>query len=52
MCSEYENPDFSHIFFQHDCLKICMYISKLYMEGKVSQISDIGFSFCFILCGR
>ena len=34
------------------CLKICMYILKMYMEGSVSQIVDIGFSFCFIVCRR
>ena len=27
------------------CLNICMYISKMYMEGRVSQIFDIGFFF-------
>ena len=26
-----------------------MYIPKIYMEGRVSQIFDIGFSFC-LLC--
>ena len=29
-----------------------MYIPKIYMEGSVSQIFDIGFSFCFIVCRR
>ena len=30
------------------CLKICMYIPKMYMEGSVSQIFELGFSFCVI----
>ena len=34
------------------CLKICMYILKMYMEGIVSQIFDIAFSFCLIVCRR
>ena len=34
------------------CLKIYMYIAKMYMEGRVSQIFDVGFSFCFIVCRR
>ena len=34
------------------CLKFCMYILKMYMEGRVSQIFDIGFSFCLIVCRR
>ena len=34
------------------CLRICMYIPKMYIEGMVSQIFDIGFSFCFIECRR
>ena len=34
------------------CLIICMYIPKIYMEGRVSQIFDIGLSFCFIVCRR
>ena len=29
-----------------------MYIPKLYMEGRVSQIFDIGFRSCFIVCRR
>ena len=61
MCPEYENPHFLHIyFFNIDisliiaiiCLRICMDIPKIYMEGSVSQIFDIGFSFCFIVCRR
>ena len=27
------------------CLRICMYISDMYMEGRLSQIVDIGLSF-------
>ena len=34
------------------CLRIRMYIPKMYMEGRVSQIFDIGFSFFFIECRR
>ena len=34
------------------CLKIWMYIPYMYMEEILSQIFDIGFSFCFILCRR
>ena len=60
MCPEYENPHFDIYFFNMDisliialiCLRICMYIPKIYMEGSVSQIFDIGFSFCFIVCRR
>ena len=60
MCPEYENPHFSHIFFNMDisliialiCLKICMYIPKMYIEGRMSQIFYIDLSFCFIVCRR
>ena len=60
MCPEYENRHFLYNFFNMDisliialiCLRICMYIPKMYMEGKVSQIFDIGFGFCFIVCRR
>ena len=34
------------------CLKIWMYIPYMYMEEILSQIFDIGFSFCFIVCRR
>ena len=43
------NMDIS-LIIAHISLRICMYIPKIYMEGRVSQIFDIGFSFCFILC--
>ena len=29
-----------------------MYIPKIYMEGRVSQIFYISFSFCSIVCRR
>ena len=34
------------------CLEICMYIPKMYLEGRVSQNFDIGLSFCFVACRR
>ena len=34
------------------CLKMCMYISWMCMEGSVSQILDIVLSFSFIVCRR
>ena len=45
------NMDIS-LFIAHICLRIRMYIPKIYMEGRMSQIFDIGFSFCFIVCRR
>ena len=33
-------------------LKICMCIAETYMEGRVSQIFDLGLSFCFMQCRR
>ena len=30
----------------------CMYITKICMEGSVSQNFDLGLSFCFMLCRR
>ena len=36
------NMDIS-LIIAHICLRICMYIPKIYMEGRVSQIFDIGF---------
>ena len=45
------NMDIS-LIMAHICLRICMYIPKIYMEGRVSQIFDIGFSFGFIVCRR
>ena len=30
------------------CLKICMYIPKMYMEGRVSQIFDIALVFVLL----
>ena len=61
MCPEYENPHFSHIFFQPGYLtyystylleNVYMYIPSMYMDGGVSQIVYIGFSFCFIVYRR
>ena len=34
------------------CLKICMCISEICMEGSVSRNFDLGLSFCFMLCRR
>ena len=34
------------------CLKMCMCISEICMEGSVSQNVDLGLSFCFMLCRR
>ena len=34
------------------CLKICMFLSELCMEGSVSQNFDLGLSFYFMLCRR
>ena len=33
-------------------LKSCMCIAETYMEGSVSQNSDLGLSFCFMQCRR
>ena len=37
------------LIIEHICLRICMYIPKMYMDRMVSQIFDIGFSFV-LLC--
>ena len=34
------------------CLKSCMCIAEICMEGRVSQIFDLGLSFCFMLYRR
>ena len=34
------------------CLRICMYIPEMYLEGRVSHIFDKGLSFCFIVYRR
>ena len=34
------------------CLKLCMCISEICMEGSASQNFDLGLSFCFMLCRR
>ena len=34
------------------CLKTCMCIADICMEGSVSQIFDLGLSFCFMVCRR
>ena len=34
------------------CLKICMHIPKMYMEGSISQIFDICLRLYFIECRR
>ena len=54
MHHKYENPYFSTIFFEHGyptyhkliCLKTCMCIVEICMEGWVSQYFDLGLSFC------
>ena len=59
MYHEPENPYFSWIFFMDIsliiapiCLKICMFIAEICMEGRVSKNVDLGLSFCFMLCRR
>ena len=32
------------------CLRICMCIVEIWMEGSMSQNFDLGLSFCFMLC--
>ena len=34
------------------CLKTCMCIADMCIEGGVSQNFDLGLSFCFMLCRR
>ena len=34
------------------CLKICMFLAELCMEGTVSENFDLGLSFYFMLCRR
>ena len=34
------------------CLKICMYIAEICLEGRVSQYFEIGLRFCLMVCGR
>ena len=54
MYSEFENPHFSYIFFEHGyltyyialiSLKTCMFIARICMEGSVSQNFELGLSF-------
>ena len=60
MYRESENSYFSCIYFNMDisliialiCLKICMFLAELCMEGSVSQNFDLGLSFYFMLCRR
>ena len=61
MCPEYENPHFSHIFFQPDrylTYYITYLVENLYVYsldvygGKGVSNFDIGFSFCFIVFRR
>ena len=56
MCPEYENPHFSHIFFEHGYLtyyitylleNVYVYSLEVYGGKHVSNF-DIGFSFYFI----
>ena len=35
------NMDIS-LIIAHICLRICMYIPKIYMDGRVSQILSLG----------
>ena len=34
------------------CLKNCIYIAEICMEGSMSQNFDLGLSFCFMVCRR
>ena len=34
------------------CLKICMFIAEIFIEGRMSQNFDSGLSFCLILCRK
>ena len=51
-----KNPIFHVYFFNMDislitaliCLKTCMCIAEICMEGRVSQNFDLGLSFCFM----
>ena len=47
----YYNMDISFIIALI-CLKICMYIAGICMEGILSQDFDLGNSFCFMLCRK
>ena len=33
-------------------LEMCKHVTKVRMEGRVSQNFDLGLSFCFMLCRR
>ena len=56
MYHESKNPHFSCIFFNMDisliialiCLKTCICIAEICLEGKVFQNLDLGLSFCFM----
>ena len=60
MYQESEKPHFPCTLLNMDisliialiCLKICMCISEICMEGSVSQNFDLGLSSCFMLCRR
>ena len=53
-----ENPFFHEYFFNMDislivtltCLKTCMHIGEIFLEGDMSRSLDIGLSFCVIVC--
>ena len=52
-----KTPIFHVYFFNMDislfiafCLKICICIAQICMEGTVSQNFDLGLSFCFMVC--
>ena len=55
-----KNTFLTYIFFNMDIslimsitdMKIATHIAETYLEGSTSLNSDIGLSFCFIVCGR
>ena len=58
MYCESENSYFSLLYLNMDislimaliCLRICVFIAEICMEGSVSQNVDSGLSFYFMLC--
>ena len=49
--SPFLNIDIS-LIFQYFCLRFSIHIGKTYSEGRVSQIFNIGLSFCFVTCRK
>ena len=62
LCHQLKITHFSYNIFNMDispiigfitlCLKTSIHIAEIYLEGSASQNSDIGLSFCFILCRK